>query len=125
ITLGLCFEGGIGASSRKLPQSLGGFTVGVLVQTNFGGILTINGAPVGQELGQYYLKEEISSASGPRKNGVLPHGDAHQVDPTNELGSIIMVIGTDAPVDARNLRRMAARAMLGLARTSGVATHGS
>ena len=124
-TVAFGFKGGIGTSSRKLPSRLGGFTVGVLVQTNFGGILTINGAPVGQELGQYYLRQEIAGASGPRNRGVSPHGDAPQLDPTNELGSIIMVIATDAPIDARNLRRMAARAMLGLARTGGLATNGS
>ena len=62
-TVAFGFKGGIGTSSRKLPQNLGGFTVGVLVQTNFGGVLTINGAPVGQELGQYYLKDELARAA--------------------------------------------------------------
>ena len=124
-TVAFGFKGGIGTSSRKLPSRLGGFTVGVLVQTNFGGILTINGAPVGLELGQYYLKQEIGSASEPKKSGVSSDTDARQVDSTNELGSIIMVIATDAPIDARNLRRLAARAMLGLARTGGLATNGS
>ncbi len=105
------FKGGIGTSSRKLPARLGGFTVGVLVQTNFGGVLTINGAPVGQELGRYYLREEL--APEPAKQ--LAAAD----------GSIIIVIATDAPVDARNLKRMAARAMLGLARTGGSGSNGS
>ena len=98
-TIAFGFKGGIGTSSRKLPEKLGGYTVGVLVQTNFGGILTINGAPVGKELGQYYLSQE--------------------------LGSIMIVIATDAPVDARNLKRMGARAMMGLARTGAAGTNGS
>jgi len=106
-TVAFGFKGGIGTSSRKLPQGLGGFTVGVLVQTNFGGILTINGAPVGQELGRYYLKDEIATP------------------PTTPDGSVIIVIATDAPVDARNLNRLAARAMMGLARTGAAASNGS
>ncbi|HET6891104.1 MAG TPA: P1 family peptidase [Pyrinomonadaceae bacterium] len=100
-TVAFGFKGGIGTSSRKLPARLGSFTVGVLVQTNFGGVLTINGAPVGRELGQYYLKDQVAD------------------------GSIIIVIATDAPVDARNLERMAARAMSGLARTGSAMTNGS
>ena len=110
-TVAFGFKGGIGTSSRKLPQSLGGFTVGVLVQTNFGGVLTINGAPVGRELGRYYLKDELAQAASERQN--LPDG------------SVIIVIATDAPLDARNLNRMAARAMLGLARTGGAGSNGS
>jgi len=106
-TVAFGFKGGIGTSSRKLPPRLGGFTVGVLVQTNFGGILTINGAPVGQELGRYYLKDEIATP------------------PTTPDGSVIIVIATDAPVDARNLNRLAARAMMGLARTGAAASNGS
>jgi len=112
-TVAFGFKGGIGTSSRKLPTSLGGYTVGILVQTNFGGVLTINGAPVGQELGRYYLKEELERAATPRK----PENIAD--------GSIIIVVATDAPVDSRNLRRMAARTMLGLARTGASATNGS
>jgi D-aminopeptidase len=65
-TVAFGWKGGIGTASRKLPQSLGGYTVGVLVQTNFGGVLTIAGAPVGQELGQYYLLPG-SWAGGPRQ----------------------------------------------------------
>ena len=101
------FKGGIGTSSRKLPQRLGGYTVGVLVQTNFGGVLTINGAPVGRELGRYYLKDELTEKQN------------------NPDGSVIIVIATDAPLDARNLNRMAARAMMGLARTGASASNGS
>jgi D-aminopeptidase len=107
------WKGGIGSSSRVIPQSLGAYTVGVLVQSNYGGVLTINGAPVGRELGKYYLKEEIGAARG-----------ADQVSDRAD-GSIIMVVATDAPVDARNLRRLAARAMLGLARTGSPSTNGS
>lgn len=109
-TIAFGFKGGIGTASRKLPQRLGGFTVGVLVQSNFGGVLTINGAPVGRELGRYYLKDEVTDK------------DRQQNNPD---GSIIMVIATDAPLDARNLRRMAARAMMGLARTGSAGSSGS
>jgi D-aminopeptidase len=102
-TVAFGWKGGIGTSSRKLPAKLGGWTVGVLVQTNFGGILTIDGAPVGRELGRYYLKDELK----------------------DERGSCMIVIATDAPVDARNLKRMGARAMMGMARTGAAGTNGS
>jgi D-aminopeptidase len=108
-TIAFGFKGGIGTSSRKLPASLGGYIVGVLVQSNFGGVLTIGGAPVGKELGQYYLKEETQETGPTSSSG----------------GSIIVVIATNAPVDARNLRRMAARAMMGVARTGGSGDNGS
>ncbi|HEV2707523.1 MAG TPA: P1 family peptidase [Pyrinomonadaceae bacterium] len=117
-TVAFGFKGGIGTSSRKLPDSLGGYTVGVLVQTNFGGILSIAGAPVGRELGRYYLKEEVEGASGQRARVRADAQDSAD-------GSIIIVIATDAPVDARNLRRMGARSMFGLARTGAAATNGS
>ena len=110
-TVAFVFKGGIGTSSRKLPARLGGFTVGVLVQTNFGGVLTINGAPVGQELGRYYLKDELANDRQHQQN--------------TPDGSIIIVIATDAPLDARNLGRLAARAMMGLARTGAAASNGS
>ena len=109
-TIAFGFKGGIGTASRKLPARLGGFTVGVLVQSNFGGVLTINGAPVGQELGRYYLKDDVAPSAIPQ---------------SNPDGSIIMVIATDAPVDARNLRRLASRAMMGMGRTGGSASNGS
>jgi len=109
-TVAFGFKGGIGTASRKVPSRLGGYTVGVLVQTNFGGVLTINGAPVGQELGRYYLKDELNPPATPQ---------------TSPDGSIIMVVATDAPLDARNLRRLASRAMLGLGRTGGSASNGS
>jgi D-aminopeptidase len=113
-TVAFGFKGGIGTSSRKLPAALGGYTVGVLVQTNFGGILTINGAPVGRELGKYYLKDELENRSV--KNSASPNSPD---------GSIIIVIATDAPIDHRNLQRLAARSMLGLARTGAAGSNGS
>src|SRR5262245_54322553 len=118
-TVAFGFKGGIGTSSRKLPATLGGYTVGILVQTNFGGILTINGAPVGVELGRYYLKEELDRSRNPGA------GAATNKSANNPDGSIIIVVATDAPVDARNLKRMAARTMLGLARTGATGSNGS
>jgi D-aminopeptidase len=109
-TVAFGWKGGIGTASRQLPASTGGYTVGVLVQTNFGGVLTIAGVPVGQALGQYYLRDELKQAG----NG------SDKPD-----GSCMMVIATDAPLDARNLKRLAARAMLGLARTGSSASNGS
>jgi D-aminopeptidase len=115
-TVAFGFKGGIGTASRVVPRRSGGYTVGVLVQTNFGGVLTINGAPVGRELGRYYLKDQLDSRPvGPGGAGATDRAD----------GSIIMVVATDAPLDARNLRRLAARAMLGLARTGSPSTNGS
>jgi len=84
----------------------------VLVQSNFGGILTINGAPVGRELGKYYLKEQLGRTTSGASNNSAD-------------GSIIIVIATDAPIDHRNLQRLAARSMMGLARTGSAATNGS
>jgi D-aminopeptidase len=108
-TVAFGFKGGIGTASRKLPASLGGYTVGVLVQTNFGGVLTVAGAPVGKELGRYYLRNELE----PEKTG--DHAD----------GSCMIVVATDAPLDARNLKRLAARAIMGLARTGSSGSNGS
>jgi len=101
----LGFKGGIGTSSRVLPKELGAYTVGVLVQTNFGGILTINGAPVGRELGKFYLQEYTQAS--------------------DEQGSCMIVVATDAPLSTRNLKRLAQRAVLGLARTGSVLANGS
>lgn len=98
------FKGGIGTSSRKLPESLGGYTVGVLVQTNFGGVLEINGVPVGQALGQFSFSRELSKKSD---------------------GSCMIVVATDAPLDGRNLERLAKRAFMALAKTGGIASNGS
>jgi len=109
-TVAFGFKGGIGTSSRRLPPKLGGYTVGVLVQTNFGGVLTIAGAPVGRELGRYYLREELQQEGGATDRG---------------NGSVMVVIATDAPMDARNLKRLAARALLGVARTGASASNGS
>jgi D-aminopeptidase len=115
-TVAFGWKGGIGTSSRKLPAKLGGYTVGVLVQSNFGGVLTIDGAPVGVELGKYYLKDVGgNSVAKPDKKDLNDSAD----------GSIIIVIATDAPLDARSLKRIAARAMLGLARTGAAGTNGS
>ena len=104
-TIAFSWKGGIGTSSRKLPANLGGWTVGVLVQTNYGGVLQVAGVPVGQALGQYYLKDELSKASGD--------------------GSCIVVIATDAPLSDRNLERLAHRGLLGIARTGSPMTNGS
>ncbi|MFQ5930152.1 MAG: P1 family peptidase [Acidobacteriota bacterium] len=102
------FKGGIGTSSRVLPSSLAGYRVGVLVQTNFQGVLRIGGAPVGKELGRYYLRRKLQDSAD-------SCGD----------GSCMIVVATDAPLDSRNLKRLARRAMLGLAVTGGTSTSGS
>jgi D-aminopeptidase len=120
-TVAFGFKGGIGTSSRRLPASLGGYTVGVLVQSNFGGVLTIAGVPVGQSLGRYFLKQELEP---PRETRPPPSGKPNETTDAAD-GSVIIVIATDAPVDARNLRRMAARSMMGLARTGSAASNGS
>jgi D-aminopeptidase len=104
-TIAFSWKGGIGTSSRRLPANLGGWTVGVLVQTNYGGVLQVAGVPVGQALGQYYLKDELSKASG--------------------NGSCIVVIATDAPLSDRNLERLAHRGLLGIAGTGSPMTNGS
>ncbi len=106
-TVAFGWKGGIGTSSRVLPQSLGGWTLGVLVQTNFGGVLQVLGAPVGKELGQYAFQRDAQSPG--------ERGD----------GSCVMVIATDAPLSDRNLERLAARAIMGLARTGSSASNGS
>src|SRR5271155_406273 len=114
-TVAFGFKGGIGTSSRRLPASLCGFTGGVLVQTNFGGNLIIAGVPVGNELGKFYPQR----ASGENKE---PAGDAttQSVD-----GSCMIVVATDAPLEHRNLSRLAARAMMGLARSGSSESNGS
>jgi len=105
------WKGGIGTSSRVLPSSLGGYSVGVLVQTNFGGTLEVNGAPVGRELGRYAYKDQL---------------EADRVeDHPKDGGSMMMVVATDAPLDSRNLERLAQRAMMGLAKTGSVAHNSS
>jgi D-aminopeptidase len=116
-TIAFGWKGGIGTSSRRLPAELGGWTVGVLVQTNFGGVLQILGAPVGQRLGNYYLRGQTGGAPGqaPSAPGRQPSAD----------GSIMIVVATDAPLDARGLERLAQRAFLGVARTGSPMTNGS
>lgn len=104
-TIAFGWKGGIGTSSRKLPASLGGYTIGVLVQSNYGGILTIDGIRVGEVLGQFYLQD---------------HVDTDKAD-----GSIMVVVATDAPLSDRNLTRLARRAMAGVARTGASLTNGS
>jgi D-aminopeptidase len=104
-TVAFGWKGGIGTSSRLLPESLGGYTLGVLVQSNYGGVLSMDGLPVGVELGRYYLKDEVGGS------------DAD--------GSIMMVVATDAPVGAFGLARIAKRAMLGLSRTGATSSNGS
>jgi D-aminopeptidase len=104
------WKGGIGTSSRKLPPSMGGWTVGVIVQTNFNGVLQIMGAPVGKELGKHKFARGISLGSTMREKAD---------------GSIMIVVATDAPLSDRNLNRLASRALLGLARTGGIGGNGS
>lgn len=120
-TIAYGWKGGIGTASRRLPASLGGFTVGVLVQTNFGGVLSIDGAPVGVELGKYFLKDALEKET--KQNSKTSRQKTDLNDAAD--GSIIIVIATDAPVDARQLKRMASRSMSGLARTGSAMTNGS
>jgi D-aminopeptidase len=107
-TVAFGWKGGIGTASRRLPAALGGWTVGALVQSNFGGVLTVAGAPVGRELGRYYLQGE--TGTGKRETGD---------------GSIIIVVATDAPLDHRQLERLGRRALAGLARTGSSMSSGS
>lgn len=103
-TIAFGFKGGIGSSSRKLPTTLGGYTVGVLVQTNFGGVLNVAGVPIGKALHKYYLSDALNDSPD---------------------GSCMIVVATDAPLDPRNLKRLAKRAILGLGLTGGIASNGS
>jgi len=118
-TIAFGWKGGIGTSSRKLPESLGGYTIGVLVQSNYGGVLQIAGVPIGVELKKYYMRRFLepqgTSFSNPDRRDLNDTAD----------GSIIIVIATDAPIDARNLKRIAARSMMGLARTGASGSNGS
>jgi D-aminopeptidase len=104
-TVAFGFKGGIGTASRRLPAALGGWTLGVLVQTNYGGVLSIQGVPVGVRLGKYELKEQVETRKGD--------------------GSVVIVVATDAPVSDRNLQRIAERAFAGIARTGSGFTNGS
>ncbi|CAN7228568.1 P1 family peptidase [Pseudoxanthomonas sp. LjRoot143] len=114
-TVAFGWKGGIGTSSRTLPSSLGGWTVGVLVQSNFGGVLQVSGAPVGRELDRYAFQKAVAVQADARRGLADDRGD----------GSIIIVIATDAPLSDRNLRRVASRAMMGLGRTGSSASNGS
>ena len=122
------WKGGIGTSSRVLPSPLGGYTVGVLVQSNYGGILTMGGAPVGKELGRYSFKNfvegEKETAKTKEEGSAETTGDGNGI-PDADGGSIMMVVATDAPLDSRNLQRLARRALLGLARTGSSGSNGS
>lgn len=131
-TTALGWKGGIGTSSRRLPASLGGHTVGVLVQSNYGGVLTINGAPVGRELGRYAFRRAVeespaeSSGTGRASGTIDANADAAgDAWGRSADGSIMVVVATDAPLDARNLDRLAKRAMAGIARTGSSLTNGS
>ena len=104
-TVAFGFKAGIGTASRKLPAALGGWTLGVLVQANYGGVLTIAGVPVGVQLGRYDYRE--------------------QVEDRKADGSVVIVIATDAPLSDRNLRRVAERAFAGIARTGSSFSNGS
>jgi len=103
-TRALGFKGGIGTSSRQLPESMGGYTVGVLVQSNFGGELKVNGTSVGKELGIYTFGDRLE---------------------TGDRGSCMIVAATDAPLSPRNLKRLGGRALLGMGRTGGIMSNGS
>ena len=139
------WKGGIGTSSRVLPDELGGYTVGILVQTNFGGVLSMNGAPVGRELGNYPygqllegwdsdsdgaaaaggagLATRDGSPLGPVAATASPEGGA-ELSP-HDGGSIMMVLATDAPLTPMNLERLSRRVIMGLARTGSYASNGS
>ena len=124
------WKGGIGTSSRVLPDALGGYTVGVLVQSNYGGILTMDGAPVGKELGRYSFQRYVEGV-GTRAGGLEGDGEAGKTEddgrgiPDADGGSIMMVVATDAPLSSRNLERLAGRALMGLARTGSSGGNGS
>ena len=120
-TRALGFKAGIGTSSRILPASEGGYTVGVLVQSNFGGVLSIDGVRVGEKLGNHYLADKVPYDRPDGRNADRsPTEYDEDVD-----GSIMIVIATDAPVISRNLERLASRALLGLGRVGGVMSNGS
>ena len=109
------WKGGIGTSSRRLPERLGGYTVGALIQSNYGGVLVMDGIPVGEELDRYYLRDQLRGGDGAAGDDALDNPD----------GSIMMVVATDAPIRSLGLTRLARRVMLGLARTGATSSHGS
>ncbi len=117
-TVAFGFKGGIGTSSRVIPATLGGYTIGVLVQSNFGGVLQVLGAPVGKELGRYSFRGVGQAPGVERGRGAGSNEDVGD-------GSIMIVVATDAPLSDRNLKRVAARAIMGLSRTGSSASNGS
>ena len=124
-TRALGFKGGIGTASRKIPESRGGYTVGVLVQSNFGGVLTINGAPVGEELGNHYLAGQVGSRRTTLSGTLTEATDENGGYEFDVDGSVMIVVATDAPLTSRNLERLAKRAFMGVARVGGFASNGS
>lgn len=122
-TVAFGWKGGIGTSSRRLPDSLGAWSVGVLVQSNYGGVLQMGGAPVGRELGQYAFKNAVAVTRDGARDA-LARWTRGPADERGD-GSVIVVIATDAPLSDRNLRRLASRAMMGLGRTGSSASNGS
>ena len=128
-TRALGFKGGIGTSSRQLPENRGGYTVGVLVQSNFGGILTVNGAPIGEELENHYMAQNTRQTAPSGQTGEmytaengLTGEDGYDFDVD---GSVMIIVATDAPITSRNLERLAKRAFMGVARVGGFASNGS
>ncbi|MBP6796951.1 MAG: P1 family peptidase [Luteimonas sp.] len=114
-TVAFGWKGGIGTASRRLPEALGGWTIGVLVQSNYGGVLQVDGVPLGRELGRYAFKDAVAAGS-------TQPGDARE---SRGDGSVIVVVATDAPLSDRNLGRVASRAMMALGRTGSSASNGS
>ncbi len=114
------WKGGVGTASRTLPEQFGGWKLGVLVQANYGGVLTIDGAPVGKELGRHAFAGDAEGR--PRFTPV----ESAAINPGGSAdGSCMIVVATDAPLDARELKRLAARAIFGLARTGSSYSNGS
>jgi len=113
-TMAFGWKGGIGTASRLLPVALGGWTVGALVQANYGGVLVMDGLPVGTLLGKHYLADHVRPS----------RADA-EATPADADGSVVVVVATDAPLSDRNLQRLARRAMSGIARTGAAFSDGS
>ena len=135
-TRALGFKGGIGTSSRQLPENRGGYTVGVLVQSNFGGILTVNGAPVGEELENHYMAQNTRQTASSGLTGEMVAENTRQTASSGQTGtsdgydfdvdgSVMIIVATDAPITSRNLERLAKRALMGIARVGGFASNGS
>lgn len=121
-TRALGFKSGIGTASRELPKDRGGYTVGVLVQSNFGGILTVDGVPVGEELENHYMADTVDNARHQTAKNTQKENQYYDFDVD---GSVMIVVATDAPVTSRNLERLAKRAFLGISKVGGFASNGS